>query len=481
MSAARPVLLLLLLMVTRNGHAQLDYSDLDNWLFHPDKTFSLIRNYNLDIAVVNAQLATDSVIAVPNNSYADTGIDIFWVHPTYTAAPSNLEVTNVELSELPPTILGSIAIAQAGLLAQYGRFFAPRYRQASAPAFFLQGQDSLQADILENAYLDVKAAFLDYLDNHSNGNRFILAGHSQGSHMLSFLLRDVIDQDVDLRERMVAAALGGMAFYFAPPGEFSGGFYENIPFCTAVDQDQCVMMWRSYKADQDLPANGFAVPATNIEMVNRGYVYRQLDFASDYSYADSLVFGLEPAPLVNYILPVGFSSDLTPAGVRFAALNGMYEAAFERRGPFEHGLMVRYVAEAGDLRENDLGTLEDAPLWELSGYHTKDYNVYNWALIQQVNCKIGDCNLLTTSVAAPEVQNRQLIIGYPNPTTEQLKISSAVPLKEVVLYNSLGAIVLRRQGEALEVVDVAGLSAGVYLLQCTLEDGRSAMQRIMVE
>jgi hypothetical protein len=226
----------LLFLCPTLAFSQLDYSEMEHWLIHPEKPFSLLNNYSLDVAVVNPALEVDSIISITSKATTDTGIDVFWVHPTFGGSVTEVQTT--PLNELPTAILSRIAAAQGGLLAKYGRFYAPRYRQASPLTFFLQNQDSLQAATLAEAYADVKAAFLHYLDNHNGGNRFILAGHSQGAYMLSFLIREVIDNDPELRERMIVAALGGMAFYYASPGEYVGGLYQHIPLCTTAGGKQ---------------------------------------------------------------------------------------------------------------------------------------------------------------------------------------------------------------------------------------------------
>jgi len=460
--------------------AQVDYSDMDHWLFHPEMPSSIIEDYSLDIAVIDAQLEVDSIIAVTNHAFTDTGVDVFWVHPTLTFGVDNTSLGNVELEDLSPFLTASIAAAQAGQLARYGRIFAPRYRQATAASFFLQGQDELQADILETAYLDVKAAFLHYLENHNDDNQIILAGHSQGAHMLSFLLRDVFDNDEELRERLVVAVLGGMGFIYAPKGEFVGGFYENIQFCTALDQRGCVMTWRTYKAGQSIPEAGFAVPATNPELVDRGYAFDLLDFDDFYSYSDSLYYGSEFSTLDKYLMPVSILSDLAPPGIRFVAFDDFYEARFDRQGPFAHGLAVSSIAEEDDQRPRDLETLETDPLFAQSGYHTKDYNVYTWALIQQINCKLGDCGLMTNTETARH--NSEFLQIYPNPTPGKVALMSTTAMKSISIYNATGHKLRNIHLESSTFpLDLSDLSNGLYYIEIRTKSGMIKGEKLIVQ
>ena len=53
-------------------------------------------------------------------------------------------------------------------------------------------------------------AFQEFLRSHCTEDRpFILAGHSQGGHMVRYLLQNCVDKDPALRARMVCAYAAG--------------------------------------------------------------------------------------------------------------------------------------------------------------------------------------------------------------------------------------------------------------------------------
>jgi hypothetical protein len=79
--------LILLLLVSTSGLAQPDYRQLTNWYYHPDKLINLLEDYSLDVAVTGKNLETDSTIQITNNATTDTGVDVFWVHPTQLINP----------------------------------------------------------------------------------------------------------------------------------------------------------------------------------------------------------------------------------------------------------------------------------------------------------------------------------------------------------------------------------------------------------
>jgi len=47
---------------------QTDYSNMDNWAFHPNKPGTLIDGFNLNIAVIDENLSTTSIVQVTNNA-----------------------------------------------------------------------------------------------------------------------------------------------------------------------------------------------------------------------------------------------------------------------------------------------------------------------------------------------------------------------------------------------------------------------------
>ncbi len=69
-----------------------------------------------------------------------------------------------------------------------------------------EDQDELLSGVTKS---DVFAAFDYYLENYNDGRPFILAGHSQGSNMLLYILSEYMAEHPDVCERMVAAYVVG--------------------------------------------------------------------------------------------------------------------------------------------------------------------------------------------------------------------------------------------------------------------------------
>jgi len=87
--------------------------------------------------------------------------------------------------------------------------YAPYYRQADAVYTLnlpLEEQDSIIGGIPKT---DVFTAFDYYIKNHNNGRSFILAGHSQGSNVLVYLLSEYMKENPKVYARMIAAYVIG--------------------------------------------------------------------------------------------------------------------------------------------------------------------------------------------------------------------------------------------------------------------------------
>ena len=85
------------------------------------------------------------------------------------------------------------------LLSGQLNYYSPYYRQCSLQSF---ESDSLAAARFPLALNDVRRAFKHYLQHQNSGRPFILAGFSQGAHIMLELLKEMDD---DTFQRMIAA------------------------------------------------------------------------------------------------------------------------------------------------------------------------------------------------------------------------------------------------------------------------------------
>ncbi|MDO8366316.1 MAG: DUF3089 domain-containing protein [Saprospiraceae bacterium] len=205
-----------------------DYSSLNNWAAHPDKT--------------------DPADLTPSPDFPDlqkdAPVDVIFLYPTsYTGGlrhSSHQRDWNASVSDAKTNLKtdnGTIQY-QASLFNGAGRVFAPRYRQAHLHAFFTEKDSASARHALDLAYTDTKAAFEHYLKYWNNGRPFIIAGHSQGARHAMYLIRDLIEGK-SVETQLVAAYIVGWPV--------KTDFYKTFKACETPQQTDCFCSWRTWE------------------------------------------------------------------------------------------------------------------------------------------------------------------------------------------------------------------------------------------
>jgi hypothetical protein len=196
------------------------YSKDEMWMCKP----GLAKNYCLtDIADATEALPDGTFKPFMDDLGDDRPIDcIFW-YPTVNRSedPTSYDFSN------PEPMLSSIR-SQAARFSRVCNVYAPFYRQASLN----NGGDA------ELGYMDVVESFKQYIANYSEGRSFVIFGHSQGTGHATRLIKQEVNDNEDLRKRLVSTLLIG--------GGLSATTFSNIPLCTAPDQFGCAIGYRSY-------------------------------------------------------------------------------------------------------------------------------------------------------------------------------------------------------------------------------------------
>lgn len=166
-----------------------DYSDMSNW------------------------------ISLPKNP-SEKAVDVFFVHPTTYFFPNTWN-ESVAFAKQNPKITASMK-NQASVFSSACNIYAPHYRDAHFKA--LGASEKSKNGALDFAYHDVESAF-DYYIKHFNNNRpFILAGHSQGSNLLLWLLQRKFSDPL-LQNRLVASYIIGWS---VTPDDMKGHSFIKI-------------------------------------------------------------------------------------------------------------------------------------------------------------------------------------------------------------------------------------------------------------
>ncbi len=207
--------------------------------------------------------------------------------------------------------------------------------------------------------------FMQLCELNRSSVKFILASHSQGAFLTSMLLRDVFDDDPSLQDQLVVAVIADIVGTYAEPSHFTGGWWQNIPFCTEIDQCNCVMTWKSFKEGQSLPFPGLSLPCRNPLLVDSGYVYRILDPSDDWLLHDSLYYSIGAEPLRYFLHPK--TSQPFGGNVGFLAFDSLYQVRYLREGLTRVGFMVEHTPQENDQRPDYLIEEEANPLFNFLG------------------------------------------------------------------------------------------------------------------
>ena len=216
-----------------NEHRAPEYTDSQDWAALPGRG---------DLADEVPKRLPDSAKVYSEN---ELPIDVFFVYPTqyFEGKWWNASLDDEDINDITDNYPMRL---QASAFQMGGKLYAPRYRQAHIGVF--SWQDSTSYEALELAYADVKAAFQHYLTHWNDGRKIILAGHSQGSWHLRWLLQEFFD-DQPLQKQLVAA--------YGPGFDLYASDFKSIPPCSYPAQVGCVCSWMTYGGSYKPPWLGY--------------------------------------------------------------------------------------------------------------------------------------------------------------------------------------------------------------------------------
>lgn len=199
----------------------------------------------------------NSVPANPENENApsDYSIKANWLslpdrtkpYDTFYIYPSAYE----DYSEGAPTIgtvddKGMHAGAQAFYEEQATAYetstnvFAPYYRQMNFAAVMKATAEERNKVLSGTPLQDLYASLDYYFENYNEGRPFILAGHSQGSQMLTYILSEYMGKHPEYLKRMIAAYVIG----YSITGDFLAK-NKHLKFAEKADDTGVIISWNT--------------------------------------------------------------------------------------------------------------------------------------------------------------------------------------------------------------------------------------------
>ena len=219
-----------------------DYSDGQAWLCRPGRTDACTIDLTTTIVAADGTLTREEFKADPN-----APIDCFYVYPTVSSDPSGNSDMNIDPAER------GVVRAQFARFGAVCRPFAPMYRQVTLAALRAGiAGTPMQVD-RTLAYADVLDAWNYYLQHDNNGRGVVLVGHSQGSGMLTQLIRNEIDGK-PIQARLISALLLGTSLP-VPKGKDVSGAFQKVPLCHSATDTGCVISYASFRSTIPPPEN----------------------------------------------------------------------------------------------------------------------------------------------------------------------------------------------------------------------------------
>ena len=220
-----------------------DYSDGKTWLCRPGRQDACAVDLTSTVIKADGSMSREAWTAD-----AKAPIDCFYVYPTVsTDLTANSDMT-ADPAEL------NVIRQQFARFASKCRPYAPLYRQVTLAGLRrILGGGASGGLSVGLGYDDVRDAWNYYLSHDNAGRGVVLIGHSQGSYVLTELIRREIDGK-PVQSRLVSAILPGATIPVAR-GKDVGGAFQHIPLCHAPSQTGCLVAYSAFRSTSPPPDN----------------------------------------------------------------------------------------------------------------------------------------------------------------------------------------------------------------------------------
>lgn len=226
--------------------AKNDYADPKAWLCRPGRADACAVDLTTTIVSADGKLTRETATPDPK-----APIDCFYVYPTVSTDTT----PNSDMSQDPAEL--NVVKQQFARFSTKCRQYAPMYRQITITGLraVLAGGGGGAAGAFAKGvqYNDVRDAWNYYLQHDNQGRGVVLIGHSQGSYVLTELVRQEIDGK-PVQSRIVSVLLMGATVPVAT-GTDAGGAFKNIPLCKTASQTGCLITFASFRSTLLPPAN----------------------------------------------------------------------------------------------------------------------------------------------------------------------------------------------------------------------------------
>ncbi len=200
--------------------AKNDYGDGKSWLCRPGRQDACAVDQSTTIVAADGTLTREEWKANPN-----APIDCFYVYPTVSTDPGG----NSDMNAGPGRERRGRARSWRASRRSAGS--TRRSIARSTLTALRAAHDRAARSPVDRAlgYNDVLDSWNHYLQHDNNGRGVVLIGHSQGSGLLTQLIRNEIDGK-PVSTKFISALLLGTSLP-VPKGKDVGGAFQHIPLC----------------------------------------------------------------------------------------------------------------------------------------------------------------------------------------------------------------------------------------------------------
>lgn len=348
-----------------------DYTAAANWLCRPGRADACAVDESATVVNADGSERVEKWSADPN-----APVDCFYVYPTVSRE------TTPNSDMIPGAGEKLVVQHQIARLASKCRVYAPMYRQVTLVALRarLAGKP-MNADRML-AYNDVRDAWNEYLAHDNHGRGVVLVGHSQGSAVLTALVKNEIDGK-PIQKQIVSVILGGASLQVTV-GKDVGGDFKSIPLCRSAAQTQCAIAFASFRANVPPPPGapfgqsrepGLMAACVNPAALSGGSALLK-------SYLASGEVPLSPET------PLPWAKGGAPVTTPFVSAPGLLSGECVAN---EHGsyLAVTVNAVASDPRTDDIigDIVRDGKIDKGWGFHLIDMNLVMGNLVDDIDAQ----------------------------------------------------------------------------------------------
>ena len=347
-----------------------DYSNPDIWLCRPGRQDACTVPLDATIISADGKMKRESYRAAKNPP-----VDCFYVYPTVSVESTGNSDLVINAAER------NVVRAQFARFGAQCRQFAPMYRQVTLTALIANLSGKPMPVDRALAYNDVLAAWNYYLAHDNNGRGVVLVGHSQGSGVLTQLIKNEIDGK-PVQGKIISAILMGTSLP-VPQGADVGGAFSHMPVCRSDKQVGCVIAFADFRDNVPPPANsrfGHAPEGMRAACANPAALGGGSGMLDAYLSSSKISGGENVAPQ-----PFDWTTPPKPVETPFVKVPGLLSAQCVQN---EHGsyLAVTLHPTPGGARVNDISgdVMIGGKVAEDWGLHLIDANLTMGNLIRLV-------------------------------------------------------------------------------------------------